>query len=114
MNRQKMMQMLEQGQAVAWINTHKTDDLTSDDLSDLRAGTARVARLMSDQQWHDAIEICRVAGENGIPASEGLRRLRDLYPRIRRHGFIKEKRRKEGTQRLYEYRFIRDTKCVGF
>lgn len=73
--------------------------LREDELPDLGASRGRVLKLMLDHQWHCAAEIRRVAGENGVPASEGLRRMRELRAR----GYTIEKRRRNGS-RHYEYR----------
>jgi len=70
------------------------------DLLDLRAGTKRVAALMSDGAWYSADEIREAAGKDGQPASEGLRRARDLR---KIPGVILERRKKQGS-RLFEYR----------
>lgn len=72
------------------------------DLSDLNAGSRRVADLLADGRWHRPDEI-RVAAGNGAPASEGLRRARELrnVP-----GVILERRRVPET-RLFEYRLRR-------
>lgn len=52
--------------------------LTESDMAALKAGTRRVALLMLDGCWHTPEEIRVAAGTNGFPASEGLRRLREL------------------------------------
>ena len=51
--------------------------LTEADLQDLTAGTARVAHLMDDGEWQTADAVRKAAG-SGVPATEGLRRLREL------------------------------------
>lgn len=61
---------------------------------------ARVRDLMMDWGWHRAAKIRLVAGD-GIPASEGLRRLREL-----RHEFRIEKRRC-GSGGTFEYRLVK-------
>ena len=78
--------------------------LTEEDLKELRAGRLRVAELMADGLWHDAAEIRNAAGINGIPASEGTRRLRELRELP---GVLIVRRKKRG--RLFEYRMIRDS-----
>jgi len=52
--------------------------LNPDDLKELKEGTHRVYILMSDLAWHSPDEICLHAGKNGVPAREGLRRMREL------------------------------------
>ena len=55
--------------------------LTDKDLAELSEGVRRVYALMSDMAWHSAEDI-RLAAGNGRPASEGLRRLRELRERV--------------------------------
>lgn len=84
--------------------------LTDSDVPELNAAVGRVLMLMSDQAWHTSEEIKNVAGKDGIPASEGLRRMREL----RRYGCEIERRRSENG-RLFEYRMISVPKnCSGF
>jgi len=71
--------------------------LTPDDVPELKAGTRRVLTLMSDGQYHSAQEVLVAAGKDGIPATEGLRRLREL----RAHGFDVEKERTGNRQWMY-------------
>lgn len=73
--------------------------LEPEEIADLEAGTARVYEFMKDGDWHKPDAICLAAGENGVPAMEGLRRMRDL----RRFGIIVERMRLEGT-RIFLYR----------
>lgn len=68
------------------------------DMPSLKAGRKRVFELMRDGAWHTAEEICDAAGENGIPAREGLRRMREL----RQHGFFIERERMD--HRRFRYR----------
>lgn len=75
--------------------------LNDRDLEELGEGTKRVFLLMRDGQWHTALQICRVAGTNGVPAMEGLRRAREL----RQQGFVLDKKRKPGT-RQFMYRLV--------
>ncbi|MFH1300486.1 MAG: hypothetical protein ABIK07_05445 [Planctomycetota bacterium] len=77
--------------------------LTDADLIDLRAGTKRVAILMADGDWHTAAAIRLAAGKPGFPASEGLRRARDLRKIT---GIALERRSRTGT-RHFEYRIVR-------
>lgn len=76
--------------------------LTPSDLDDLSAGCQRVLALISDNRWHSAEAIRVAAGENGIPASEGLRRLREL----RQAGIKIEMRKCAMGARLFEYRMV--------
>lgn len=79
-------------------------ELTKDDLAKLNAAVLRVFGLMSDWKWHTADEIRQVAGEGGRPASEGLRRMRELRDR----GFEIEKRRHDiAGRRMYDYRLAK-------
>ena len=78
--------------------------LTDKDLSDLKAGTLRVADLMKDGGWYSPDQIRRAAGKNGAPATEGLRRLRELRSI---DGVEIEKRRRQNT-RCWEYRVTID------
>lgn len=68
--------------------------LTGRDTRELNAGAMRVLKMMSDRAWHTREEIEIAAGENGIPAREGLRRMRQL----RQIGFIVSKRRAENNR----------------
>ena len=72
--------------------------LLADDLPELDAGVARVFELMRDGQWHSRDAICMAAGENGVPATAGDRRMRTL-----REWFIVDRERIEGT-RQFQYR----------
>jgi hypothetical protein len=56
--------------------------LTEKDLRELNAAVQRVYALMVDHDWHTADEIRLAAGMDGIPASEGLRRMRELRPAL--------------------------------
>lgn len=77
--------------------------LTQGDLAKLNAAVLRVFGLMSDWRWHKAVEIRQVAGEDGRPATEGLRRMRELRGR----GFEIEKRRVGADNRAFEYRLAK-------
>ena len=74
--------------------------LTENDLIELRTGTLRVALLMLDGGWHGMSAIKAAAGEpgSGCPASEGLRRMRDLR---KIDGILVEKKHKSGRTWLY-------------
>jgi len=61
--------------------------LTPEDIPELKAGARRVLALMRDSRFHSAEEIMVAAGKGGVPAMEGLRRMREL----RAHGFDVEK-----------------------
>ena len=69
--------------------------LSCEDYGELSESQSRVLELMSDRQWHDAIEI-----RSAAQGSEGLRRLREL----RKIGFTVHKRKVAAGGRLYEYR----------
>ena len=77
--------------------------LNDSDLESLRAGVRRVYDLMNRGGWHEAQAIRLAAGEHGIPASEGLRRMREL----RKFGFEIERERVEGS-RSWRYRLRSD------
>lgn len=72
--------------------------LTDRDLIELSAGAQRVFSLMRDGGWHTRDEIELAAGANGVPAEEGLRRMREL-----RRGFEIERARIDG-RRAWKYR----------
>lgn len=71
--------------------------LTASDLEDLGAGKRRVYELMKDGRYHRPDEIKLAAGKSGKPASEGLRRMREL-----REWYIVDRR--AVSDRLFEYR----------
>jgi|TARA_Y100000034_G_scaffold101689_1_gene126140 hypothetical protein len=71
--------------------------LTDQDLADLKGGVRRVFDLMSDGEWYDRNAICLAAGTDGIPAYEGMRRMRELRDR----GLEVEGRRLGGRQWVY-------------
>ncbi len=74
--------------------------LSRRDVNELSGGVMRVLDLMFDGEWHDAEEIKRAAGDGVNPASEGLRRLREL-----RRCYTIERRR-DGSGRNFEYRLL--------
>lgn len=87
-----------------WTQAHGADGIVLiSEVASLVQSTVRVFGLMADCEWHSAIDINLVAGEDGIPAMEGLRRMRDLRPILHRHGYQIEKRRSEKS-RLFSYR----------
>lgn len=75
--------------------------LTEKDLRDLGAACIRVYLLMRDGAWHSADTIRAAAGKNGLPASEGLRRMRELRK------FFNIERRRIHDSRLFEYRLTK-------
>jgi hypothetical protein len=77
--------------------------LTRGDLAEIREASKRVAELMADGQWYSADEIKMTAGKDGEPATEGLRRMRELRE-IQGIGIEKEKI--PGT-RKWRYRLTR-------
>lgn len=72
--------------------------LTERDISDFSASVQRVYALMRAGGWFSAEEIELAAGENGKPAREGLRRMREL----RAAGY--EIDREKGVGRNWKYR----------
>lgn len=78
--------------------------LTQTDAEELAAGVRRVYYLMKDGEWHDPDEIKQAAGDGTYPASEGLRRLREL-----RRWFAVEKKRVSDS-RLWIYRLATKTR----
>jgi len=81
--------------ALGGENTLRPSDMIS-----LEAGCLRVLALLRDFQWHQADEIRATAGNPRAPASEGLRRMREL-----RKVYEVEKRRVFDT-RMWEYRLV--------
>ena len=78
--------------------------LSETDLRDFSQASQRVYRLLADGDWHSANAIRNAAGEDGRPASEGLRRMRDLRPMLNKYGFEIDKA--AGGGRLYFYRIV--------
>jgi len=76
-------------------------DLGETDLRELNAAVERVYDLMRDCEWYSRAEICLAAGTGGVPASEGLRRMRAL-----RALFVLTKER-DGDRREWRYRIVR-------
>jgi hypothetical protein len=76
-------------------------ELSETDLEGLSASLQRVYNLMKDGLWHSADEIRLIAGDGEIPASEGLRRMRQL-----RTFHPIEKRRSKENSRLFEYKLV--------
>jgi hypothetical protein len=52
--------------------------LDPSDIPSMNEAVLRVFMLMRDGEWHRAPVICLAAGRDGVPASEGLRRMREL------------------------------------
>lgn len=75
--------------------------LSPNDIKELGAGSKRVYNLMRDGQWHLAQEIRMAAGSDGVEASEGLRRMREL-----RTWYDIQRRKDTETGRLFWYRLI--------
>lgn len=73
--------------------------LNTTDLDDLKAGVRRVFDLMQDGDWYDRNAICLAAGTDGIPAYEGMRRMREL-----REWFTVERKRLDGRYFVYRLR----------
>lgn len=78
-------------------------DLRPDELRELNDAVVRVWRLMLDGEWHTREEICIAAGRGGVPASEGLRRMRAL-----RSLYVIDKRRVDDNRREWLYRLTRE------
>ena len=75
--------------------------LADSELKSMKAGVRRVYNLMRGGSWHYAADIRLAAGSDGFPASEGLRRMREL----RQFGIEIERERIEGT-RHWRYRLV--------
>lgn len=75
--------------------------LTKIDVSQLNQGAKRVYDLLKDGRWHDRGEIEQAAGERGVAAAEGMRRMREL----RQMGFEVEKHR-TSDRRVWLYRMV--------
>ena len=80
--------------------------LTLADIEAFKGAKQRVALLMSDGRWHHAEEIDDAAGENGVPAREGLRRMREVRAELEPRGFEFERERVVG-RRAWRYRMTR-------
>jgi len=92
------------GMVVAWLKAHEAEEILSHkDVTDMKKATARVFYLLSDLEWHSAESIRVAAGKEGAPASEGLRRLRDLRKPLRTYG-LTIKKAKLHEARLFYYR----------
>lgn len=88
-----------------WIKSHGAKGIVlPSEVKDLQAGAKRVYQLMQDGKFYTPNEIDKAAGKDGVPAREGLRRMRDLRPFLNEHGFEIHKERIGGS-RLYRYCF---------
>jgi hypothetical protein len=74
--------------------------LSQQDMLDFSEGKRRVYALMVDGAWHTASQIREAAGKNGLPASEGLRRMREL------RRWYKVEKMRVGESREYLYRLV--------
>lgn len=74
--------------------------LTERDITEFSVSVQRVFHLMRGGGWFTAEEIELAAGENGRPAREGLRRMREL----RAAGFEIDRERCLGRQWKYRLR----------
>lgn len=74
--------------------------LNDDDILAFKAAQLRVFALMSDGEWHHPDEIELAAGQNGKPAREGLRRMREL----RIPGKLEVEKVRVPSRRLWCYR----------
>lgn len=71
-------------------------------LRSLNSAVQRVYSLMRRGTWIHSSQVNRVAGKNGSPAGDGLRRMREL-----RRFFTVEKRKSEDG-RTFEYRLVKN------
>jgi len=85
--------------------------LTRQDFHTFKPAEYRVLELLSDGAWHDLQEVKLAAGRNGLPASEGTRRLRALRPKLSERGFVIRCRR-IGVTRTTEYQLIHEDALV--
>ena len=76
--------------------------LTTDDMKDLKSATRRVAELMADGGWYSAEDIKLAAGTGITPASEGLRRMREL----REARSVDIEKQKIAGSRVWRYRLV--------
>jgi len=90
--------------AKEWLAAHGAGGLLSQhEVISMKRASARVLALIADNEWHSANAVRMVAGRNGVPASEGLRRLRDLRKVVATYGLEIEKDRIDDS-RMYYYR----------
>jgi len=99
-----------------WLARHGAIGILHDnEVAVLSESTRRVLHLLSDGAWHDANQIRAVAGGDGPPASEGLRRMRDLRPVLSNYSLQIVKARQDSS-RLFIYRIeqaVQDTDSGG-
>ena len=87
-----------------WLAKHGAAGLLNQyEVISMKRAAARVLALVADNAWHSADEVRLAAGMDGVPASEGLRRLRDLRKVIAPYGLEIEKQRFNHS-RMYYYR----------
>lgn len=85
-----------------WLASHQASGLVfATEVKDMKRASARIFMLLSDRQWHSADEIRLAAGKNSIPASEGLRRLRDLRKVLKQYDLEIELRRYNNSKMFY-------------
>jgi hypothetical protein len=90
------------GSVFDWLAAHQAAGVMfAREVKDMTRASARIFRLLSDRQWHSADEIRRVAGQGGIPASEGLRRMRDLRKVLRAYNLQIENARFQNSRMFY-------------
>ena len=90
--------------AKEWLAAHGAGGLLSQhEVVSMKRASARILALIADKEWHSANAVRMAAGRNGIPASEGLRRLRDLRKVVGPYGLEIEKQRFNDS-RMYYYR----------
>ncbi|MGB0758666.1 MAG: hypothetical protein ACPGPS_04005 [Rubripirellula sp.] len=95
------------GDVDGWIRAHGARGIIDpSEVPDLTQASGRVLALLNDGEWRTADAIRGAAGRFGAPASEGLRRMRDLRPLLEKVGLEIVKRRC-GDSRLFEYRIQR-------
>lgn len=85
-----------------WLAAHQASGLVfANEVKDMKRASARIFLLLADRQWHSAEEIRLAAGKNGVPASEGLRRLRDLRKVLKEYHLEIENRRYNNSKMFY-------------
>ena len=95
------------GDVDGWIRAHGARGIIEpSEVPDLTQASGRVLALLNDGEWRTADAIRAAAGRFGAPASEGLRRMRDLRPLLEKVGLEIVKRRCSDS-RLFEYRIQR-------
>jgi hypothetical protein len=79
--------------------------ITRADFQVLCPAQYRVLELLSDEKWHSRDEVQLAAGRNGVPAVNGVGRLRELRPRLGARGYAIPCRR-IGNTGSTEYRLM--------